>query len=218
MTFLQMQTRVGNLINRDVTDDTGTITETEVKAFLNIGYRRAINAVVATNEEFYVRQSKADLAENQVSYALPTDCRKLKQLQLAYLATTDYSYAKRFDLNMMEDPEDTVSTANPIYHLVDKHYEINPTPTTAVEDGIILYYIEKQDDMSDGADEPHLPIGYEDIPVLYAVSKAKQKLGLEAEAQAYLTEFYTEIDKMTAQVTPRALDGNDYVKVVDYMN
>jgi len=42
MTFLDMQKRVGELINQDVTNDTGLVTESEVKANLNRGYLKLV--------------------------------------------------------------------------------------------------------------------------------------------------------------------------------
>ena len=93
MTFLEMQTRVGELINQSVTDDNELVTETEVKANLNRGYQKVVNRIVSLAQDFYVRLAKADLVSGQTLYGLPTDFRKLIRVELDYSGTLHRSIA-----------------------------------------------------------------------------------------------------------------------------
>jgi len=215
MTFLEMQTAVGELINQAVTDDTKTITETEVKRNLNIGYGLVKNAVVATNQSFYLRLAKADLVEDQSRYSLPTDLRRISRVEVGYTASTTRERVQRVDRNAKDDPNVVQSEGRPAYYVTGDMIELDPEPSSDVTDGLWLWYIEDTGDMSDDDDEPNLPKGWEYLPVLYAASKAKRKVGLNTEAESHLTEFKLEIADMKDELM-RLEDSLDYVVVRGY--
>lgn len=215
MTFLQMQTRVGELINQAVTDDTKTVTETEVKANLNIGYHKLVNAIIATNEDYYLRLAKADLVASQATYALPSDARKLKRLEVGYESSAQRHRATKLDRDHKTDPQGSYATSAPAYFLLGDQIELDPVPSDTVTDGLWLWYVEDQADLSDDADVPALPNGYHYIPVLYAVAKAKQRLGLLNEAEQFLAEFHADLSEMKQEILNRVVDQFDYVKVRD---
>lgn len=215
MTFLEQQTRVGELINQTVTDDTKTVTETEVKAWLNIGYQKAINALISTNQNFLARWADANLVASQKFYALPSDFRKMRRVEIGYETSATRYRATRMDRNVPADPSKTFSTANPVYFIVGDMIELNPTPSINVTDGLRMLYIEDPADLSGDNDVPKLPAGYHYLPVHYAVSKAKQRLGLKTEANDYLAEFLGDIETMKEEVVDRAEDNNDMVIIRD---
>lgn len=213
MTFLEMQTRVGELINQAVTDDTKTITETEVKANLNVGYNMVKGAVTRVNQSFYLRKADTDTVASQASYTLPTDLRRISRVEIEYVDGTPVK-AQYLDRNFKESANLTYSTDNPAYSVVGNMIELDPTPSSAVTDGLIIWYIENPADMSNDADEPSLPVGYEYLPVLYATSRAKRKLGLDGEANTLYTEFRAEIANMQDELL-RTEDDNDLVVMTD---
>lgn len=216
MTFSDMQTRVGELINQSVSDNTKTVTNTEVKAYLNIGYKKAKNAVVSVNESYYTRLAKADLVANQATYSLPDDSRKIRRVEVGYDVSTTRYEATRLDRNSKPDPNTSFNQGAPVFYIVGDSIELDPTPDTAVTDGLWLWYLEDVGDMVNASDEPNLPQGYDYTPIFYAVAKAKQRLGLEGEAQAYLAEFNTELEVMKREIIGRGVGDNDYVKIVDW--
>ena len=80
MTFLDMQNRVGELINLDVSNNNGLVTNTEVKANLNRGYQKVVNRIASLGQDYYVRLSKADLSRDQHLYGLPSDFRRMMRV------------------------------------------------------------------------------------------------------------------------------------------
>lgn len=216
MTFLDMQTRVGELINQSVTDDTGEITLTEVKANLNRGYQKVVNRVANLGQDYYMRLSKADLVGGQNLYGLPTDLRKLVRLDLGFESSGVLYKATKLDTNAFGDPATTyTSPMNPVYAVRGNNIEIYPTPTQNVTNGLVFRYIESVADLSDDSDVPDLPPEFDDLPIEYAVSRAKLHQGLVDEAEAMLSEFKAELNEMTADTVSRSLDDNDRVIIRD---
>lgn len=215
ITFLNMQTRVAENINQALTDDTLTVTLTEVKANLNRGYKLVRNAVVKTNQNFYVRLTKADLVATQSTYSIPTDARKLTRLEIGYSVSTSREKAIRVDRNAFQDPSAGFSEAVPFYSVIGNQIELFPTPTLSVDDGLWLWILEEQADLSSNGDTPVLPLGYDDLPISYATWKALRKLGVMEEASDYKNEFYNEIGNMESELVMRSQDNNDFVIATD---
>jgi len=210
MTFGDMITRVGELINQDLTGDTKTVTRTEVKANLNRAYHKVANAIASMGQDFYYREATADLVANQSLYGLPDDCRKLERLEVSYDGST-FRKAIRMDRNAINDPTMVFSQDRPHYAVVGNMFEIFPTPTANVTNGINLWYLESVVDMVNNSDEPSLPEIYADLPIEYAVAKAKQRQGLIDESREFMAEFMREIDRMESEFIERNEDDSSYV-------
>jgi hypothetical protein len=216
MTFLEMQRAVGELINQDVTTDNLTVTETEVKANLNRGYRKVVNRIASLAQDYYVRLAKADLAANQSLYGLPTDYRKMIRVEVGFENENTRYKAFRVDTNSYGDPVDTsVDSVDPTYSIRGKNIEIRPTPTAAVTRGLWMHYVETVNDLVDDDAEPNLPPEFDDLPIEYAVAKAKARLGLIDEAQMHLAEFYRELEEMTSVLVNSNSDDPEQVIVRD---
>jgi len=213
MAYSTMVTRVGEMLNQDVSDDTGTVTNTEVKAWLNIGYQKARNSVVAMGQNFQMRLTKANLVSGQSYYALPSDCRKVVRVEVGFDSADDREKAQRIDVNQINDPDLTFSEGAPLYYVTGNQIRIFPEPGSALTNGLWLEYIEDPGDMSADADTPSLPVGYDHVPLLYAVAKGKYKLGLKTEAEVTMEEFHYELETMKDEVIERNLDGHDTVIV-----
>lgn len=215
MTFANMVTRVSELINQPLTDDNKTVTQTEVKANLNIGYQKLVNRVRTLNQDYYVREARTDLVADQETYSLPDDFSKLRKLMIGYNSANQLYSAIRIDRAALMDNDQTFTTARPAYTFISNAIEIFPTPTQAVTNGMFLWYVEEVADLTLDADEPDVPIGYESLPVLYAAAKAKTRLGLLDEARLELEEFREELFNMTVEQTMRADDQHDFVIIKD---
>lgn len=211
-----MVTRVSELINQSLTDDTKTVTKTEVEENLNIAYQKVINRVRTLNQDYYVRESRTDLVEDQSTYSLPSDFSKLRRLMLGYDNASTLHAAFRIDRAALNNNRYSFSTANPAYTFISDAIEIFPTPTKDVTNGIYLWYVEDVVAMEDDADEPNVPSGYESLPIQYAVAKAKTRLGLLDEARMELEEFREELHNMTVEQTMRADDQHDFVIIKDF--
>lgn len=216
MTFLEMQKRTGELINQDVSNDNDLVTRTEVKANLNRGYHKVVNRITSLGQDFYVRLAKADLSASQGLYGLPSDFRRMIRVELDYGAGGRYR-ARRTDTNAYGDPADTyISDTAPEYSVRGKNIEINPEPKVDVDNGLWMWYVENTEDLVDDDDEPNIPFEFSDLPIEYAVAKAKARQGLMDEAQLALSEFYRELDEMTNALVNTVSDDPEQVVIRDY--
>ena len=214
MTLDEMVSSVGELINQAVTDDTKTVTKTEVRRNINIGYGLVKNAVISTNQSYYLRLTKADLVADQSRYSLPDDLIRIARLEIGYSSSTTRERAQRLDRNFPDDPDLVQSEASPEYYVTGNMIELNPEPDSALTDGLWLWYIENPGDMTSGSETPDIPLGWHFLPILYATSKAKRKLGLNTEAESNLVEFEAKIEDMQDQLL-RLEDSQDLVLVKD---
>lgn len=211
-----MQTRTGELINQDVSTDNLTVTNTEVKANLNRGYQKVVNRIASLAQDYYVRLSKADLVADQSLYGLPSDYRRMIRVEVAPTLATERYKAYRVDTNAFDDPVDYYGdSTNPTYSVRGKNIELKPTPENAITAGLWMYYVETVSDLSADDDEPNLPPEFSDLPVEYAVAKAKARLGLMDEAQMHLAEFYRELEEMTSALVNTNSDDPEQVVVRD---
>jgi hypothetical protein len=185
--------------NRELTDDTKTITKSEVIDFINYGYQKCVNSLLGANQEFFTRETLADLVASQSTYAQPTDCRRIGRLELAYGTTDDYNRAEKINWSEVDNPEYSFSVAQPFYFVIDRSYRVLPTPTANVTNGIRLYYTENPSDLVELTDVTRLPIGFENVPAQYAISRVFRKLGKDQEANLALNEFEQGRSEMVAQ-------------------
>lgn len=213
MTFLEMQTRVGELINQAVTDDTLTVTETSVKANLNIAYRLVVNVVDGVYQNYYVRLAKSYLQADTASYAVPSTCRKLHRVEVGYVTSTERDVAHRIDRNIISDPQWSFSESAPCYALVGDLIELFPTPTSTIADGLWLWYTKDVTDMSSDSESADLPLGYDHLLVIYAAAKGKLSQGLTDEYTAFMSEFNDGLERMRQELVERATDDSDMVIV-----
>ena len=220
MTFLEMQQAVGHLINQDVTSDNLTVTETEVKLNLNRGYQKVVNRIASLAQDYYVRLSKANLTASQSLYGLPSDFRRMIRVEVAPTLATERYKAYRVDTNAFDDPVDySGDSTSPTYSMRGKNIEIKPEPANNITNGLWMYYVETVEDLSADDDEPNIPPQFEDLPIEYAVAKAKARLGLMDEAQMHLAEFYRELEEMTSALVNSNSDDPEQVVIRDpYFN
>jgi len=85
----------------------------------------------------------------------------------------------------------------------------------AVTRGLWMWYAETVNDLVDDDAEPNLPPEFDDLPIEYAVAKAKARLGLIEEAQIHLAEFYRELEEMTSVLVNSNSDDPEQVIVRD---
>ena len=216
MTFLEMQQSVGNLINQDVSTDSLTVTETEVKLNLNRGYQKVVNRISSLAQDYYVRLAKTDLVADQSLYGLPSDYRRMIRMEMAPEDADERYKVTRADTNAFGDPVDYYGdNTNPTYSIRGDNIEIKPTPENDITDGLWMYYVETVSDMTQDTDEPNLPPEFSDLPVEYATAKAKARLGLMDEAQLHLAEFYRELEEMTGVLVNSNSDDPEQVIVRD---
>ena len=210
-----MQTEVGDLLNMTISASS-TVTTTQVKRDLNTARDLVLNRLLALNQNYNVRMSQADLVADQSLYSLPTDFRKFVRLEIGYSNSTDRVKVDQIDLSEIGDPTAEVfSQADPKYTIIGNMFELRPTPTAAVTDGLYMYYVESLTDMSDNADTSELPSDYDSLLTLYAAAKGKFTLGLMEEGNSFMAQFVMGMEEMENNIVERNVDSNGTISMVD---
>lgn len=215
MTFGNMQTEVGDLLNTTVSDS--TIPDlTQVKRDLNTARDLVFNRLLSLGQDYNVRLAKADLVAGQELYGLPSDLRKIVRVELGYSTSTDRYKADRMDTNAENDPVNTnYLESDPKYAVRGDNIELNPTPSSAVTDGLWLWYIEDPTDMSADTDTSGIPIDYDHLLPLYAAAKGSYTVGKHKEGNNYMALFRTGLDDMEQEVIQRNIDDGDMIIIRD---
>lgn len=215
MTFVNMQVETGDLLN--ITVGASTVPDlTQVKRDLNTARDLAFNRLLSLGQDYNVRLTKADLVANQELYGLPSDLRKIVRVEVGYTNSTDRYKVDRMDSNAEGDPVNTTySQADPKYMVRGDNIELNPAPTSAVTDGLWLWYVEDLTDMSADGDTSDLPLDYDHLLPLYAAAKGSYTLGLHQEGNNYMALFRSGLDDMEQEVIQRNIDDNDMIIIRD---
>lgn len=211
MTFSEMITNVGYLINQDLSGDTKLVTRTEVKANLNRAYHKVYNKVTSLGQGYGLRETYTDLVSAQSRYGFPDDFMKFDRLEIGYTTEDTRVLAQVINRDAINDPQQSISSATPVVALLGNMYQIFPTPTTTVSNGLHLWYMENVVDLVDDTDEPVLPNGYEDLLIEYAAGQAKRRQGLMDEAREMIQDFMLALETMTDEVVDRVDEGGSVV-------
>ena len=215
MTFSQMQTEVGDLLNMTISANS-TVTTTQAKRDLNTARDLVLNRLLVLGQNYFLRIAKADLVANQALYSLPTDFRKFARLEVGYESATDRVKVDQIDLSEIGDPTvDVYSTADPKYTIVGNMFELRPTPTESLTDGLYMIYIENPTDMSGDSDTSGLPLDYDNLLTLYATAKGKYTLGLPREGNNMMAQFNKGLDEMENNIIERNIDSGGTIAMVD---
>ena len=214
MTFSQMQTEVGDLLNMTI-DANSTVTTTQVKRDLNTARDLVLNRLLVLGQNYNVRIAKADLVANQSLYGLPTDFRKFVRLEIGYSSASDRVKVDQIDFNDLGDPsEDVFSESDPKYTIVGNMFELRPTPTANVTDGIYFLYVEDPADMSGDTDTSGIPFNYDHLLTLYGAGKGSYTLGLKNEGDDYMVQFRAGLDEMENNIVERNVDSGGVISNV----
>ena len=215
MTFSQMQTEVGDLLNMTI-DANSTVTSTQVQRDLNTARDLVLNRLLVLGQNYYLRIAKANTVANQALYSLPTDFRKFARLEIGYENATDRVKVDQIDLNELGDPSvEVYSQADPKYTIIGNMFEIRPTPTTAITNGLYMIYVENPADMSGNTDTSGLPLDYDNLLTLYASAKGKYTLGLPQEGNNMMAQFNLGLDEMENNIIERNIDSGGTIAMVD---
>jgi len=215
MAFLQLQTEVGDILNMTI-DASSTVSLTQVKRDINTARGIVLDRLLSLGQNYKVRMAKANLVASQSLYGLPTDFRKFVRVELGYESSGNRIKADQLDIGEIgERTSDSYSMADPKYTILGDMYEIRPTPTASVTDGLYLYYIEDPADMTGDTDTTGLPFDYDYLLPLYAAAKGKYTLGLPSEGDGLMGQFKSELVEMENDIVERNIDTNGRITIVD---
>jgi hypothetical protein len=183
---------------------------------LNTARDLVLNRLLVLGQNYFLRIAKANLVADQALYSLPTDFRKFARLEVGYESATDRVKVDQLDLNEIGDPSvEVYSTADPKYTIVGNMFELRPTPTASLTDGLYMIYIENPSDMSGDSDTSGLPLDYDNLLTLYASAKGKYTLGLPQEGNNMMAQFNMGLDEMENNIIERNIDSGGTIAIVD---
>lgn len=210
-----MQTEVGDLLNMTISANS-TVTTTQVKRDLNTARDLVLNRLLVLGQNYFLRIAKANLVADQALYSLPTDFRKFARLEVGYENATDRVKVDQIDLNEIGDPSvEVYSQADPKYTIIGNMFELKPTPTSAITNGLYMIYVENPSDMSGDSDTSGLPLDYDHLLTLYASAKGKYTLGLAQEGNNMMAQFNLGLDEMENNIIERNIDSGGTIAMVD---
>lgn len=199
-----------------VTSSDNTGGETDLMRMLNDYYYRQVQILVNTNEDkFGVRAStNLNVSENQEGYALPSDCIRLKDLEVNYTgSTSDWKKARFQDISQVEsyamsssNINNYYSTANPYYDVFGDSILLRPIPTTSVSGGLLLWYIKRPSMLSTLSSTITTPIDFHGYLAYGVAAEIATRQGNEAMAAAMFQKWEDGRIKIETQFAPRNLD------------
>lgn len=202
------------------TDNTGT--EIALMRSLNDYYMRQVQIFVNTNEDkFGVRAStNINVGNNQEAYALPSDCIRLKDLEVNYTGSPSEWYKARYqDVSQVEsfamsstNINNYYSTSNPYYDVFGDSILLRPIPTTSVSGGLFLWYIQRPSLLSTLSSTITTPLDYHGYLVYGVAGEVATRQGNDALAAAMFQKWEDGRIKIETQFPPKNMDEQ-----VDFM-
>ena len=154
MTPQQVIDQARYLTRTDSSD--GAANDSDMLRVLNDYYRRMVNILVNLNEDKFGRKgfTTLNMNPNQEYYRLPSDCMKLKRLEITYDGTTwdkirlqDPSEQRDYALDST-DINNQYVTSDPRAEIFGDSIYLRPIPTTQVSNGLKLWYIRLPGELS----------------------------------------------------------------------
>ena len=215
MTFSQMQTEVGDLLNMTI-GATSTVSSTQVKRDLNTARDLVLNKLLSLGQNYNVRLAKTNLVADQNLYGLPSDFRKLVRVEIGYEGASLRRKAVRMDSNSEDDPVDTVYLiSKPRYAVRGDNIDVRPTPGENVTEGLWIWYVENPAAMVGDTDTAGLPHSYDSLLPMYAAAKGAYKLGLNREGNNFIALFRAGLEDLEQEVIERNIDDNSRILIRD---
>lgn len=171
-------------------------TDAELNRLINQRYHRVYSAVFTVFEEYRINYATADTVADQQEYSLPSDCLKIRRIEINYDMTGDpTAFQKAAPVTNIDAVRNNLSgtTAignihrNPVYYLLGDTIGFLPVPTLVGDEAIKLWYVPIASDL-DG-DSATIDIPY---PERYYHVIAE---GAAADAYRFGEQNSTEADK-----------------------
>lgn len=200
--------------------DTNQLSDANALILANKIYRDIINKIkVKVKEDFFYDYWKVDnTVVWQEEYRLPIRndstwvawCTKLKGVSIMYNDTdTEYTKANpQTQANLDKDLmyyKDNQDSSQPFFIVADYSYFVYPAPTTAISDGIILYWISDPANLQSGWDEASIkiPLEYHDLLPIWMVYLYYKSRNLIAEKNDAYNEYKLSLNEMIEELSDR---------------
>ncbi len=196
-------------------------TDADLDTGLNQDYAEIVNLITGISGNYHLMENKAttDLVANATAgsigynghYCFPTDLLKPIQVEISYDGSK-YTKANFYDMTQgVEGDMDAGSTSSPVIRFTRTQLVLRPLPSTTVNDGIVIWYEQRQADLTEDTDEPRFEKNFHQILVLksalrYAM-RFPEKYNELWDKRVYgltkdLEKHYRNLYKTTKIVTP----------------
>jgi hypothetical protein len=161
-------------IKRQFGDESGVqVTDADILRWINSAQKQ----IILQNESLMEKTSTTSTVVAQQSYDLPVDLLKLNSISYKSSTSVPYYRIKGYSLAEFNEKIDgwdgTAETGNPIcYTISENKIIVYPVPSTAVTNGLKIYYNRKPVLVTSVIDVPELPELYHDTIVKWCLQQA----------------------------------------------
>lgn len=212
MQFTEIKNDVQSFLGITISS-TSRITSTECEQWINQDYRTGQSKMAAANINYYQGEvQKLDSTADTGRYQLPKKFLAMKRLEIQYSDDVDKERANPIDINdiysTLDPDSDPWSQQKPFYALWENDFYIKPIPdetssTWTIDRGsaIKMWFVELQNDLSAGTDEPKLPLAFHSTLAYGTTARGFRKLRKFAEAKEYDTLLRIGFEEMVEENT-----------------
>ncbi len=200
-------------------------TDTDLDAGINLDYAEIVNLITGISGNYHLSEAKAttSLIAGAVSgaigynghYCFPTDLLKPLKVEISYDGT-EYKSAAFYDMTQsVEEDMEAGTTSTPVIRFSRTQLIVRPLPSTTVEDGLIIWYEQRQTELDEDTDTPLFEKNFHQLLVLksalrYAM-RFPEKYNELWDKKAYgltkdLEKYYRNMYKTTKVITPNYED------------
>lgn len=193
----------------------GSGTEADLVRIINDYYLRQTTAFVNTNEDLFGKKSDTNLnvSANQEAYSLPSDCMRVKRVEITYDGTNWYKVRIMDDNDSSDEPLDSTSINNdysqtsPYADIFGNAIYLRPIPSSSVGNGLRIWYFGRPTLITNITvhtfDTPQDYHGY----LAYGVaSEVATRQGNQALATQMFAKWEDGLRKIEKTYSPRVLD------------
>lgn len=213
MTPLEIINRVRYITKSSSTDGVGG--ESDLLDILNDYYYRQVVIFVNTNEDKFGVKSTTNLnaVANQEAYSLPTDCIRVKRVEVNYDGSDSGWRKARFqDAGQVEsyalsptNINNYYSTSDPYYDLYGDYLRLRPIPLTNITGGLMLWYIQRPSTLN-GTSTITTPADFHGYLVYGVAAEVATRQGNDAFAASMLQKWEDGRIKIETMFPPQDLD------------
>ncbi len=205
-------TRARYLTKTTANDGTGD--NTNLLAILNDYYLRQATIFINTNQDKFGVKAYTDLdvTANQETYSLPSDCVKIKRMEITYDGTNwkkvhfqDVGENQQFALDQT-NIANRFSTASPYAEIFGDNLYLRPIPTSSVTSGLMMWYIARPSLLSTISSVITTPLDYQGYLVYGVAAEIATRQGNDAFAASMFQKWEDGRAKIEATYAPRDLD------------
>lgn len=217
MTKAQIISDIRSKLNESTAD---FWSDAELLRWVNQRYHLLEEAVDRVFENYFLTESVTDTVEDEQEYQLPTDFKRMRRVEVNYdIDNSDSVYQRAYPVELDQIRQRLENTnlgvgiqRHPIYYLRGDNIGFLPIPDEDGTNAIRIQYVAEQDDLSDDADVPVIPVSYHYLIVIGACADALEKGKRDLEEANRLNYRYdVKRREMMEELEDRVIEESKYV-------